>query len=61
MGLVKAILMFLGQLLGFVDKTRDRRDVRTEKKHQSDAAKEFAKNEEDINKLYPTRSSSDKL
>lgn len=37
----------------------NRKDVRVEKKHQSDAAKEFVKNEEDINKLYPTRSSSD--
>jgi hypothetical protein len=57
--MVKSILKFLIGLMTFWKWNTDRRDVRAENKHQSDAAKEFVKNEEDISKLYPTRSSSD--
>jgi hypothetical protein len=57
--MVKTIVQFLIGLMTFWKWNTDRKDVRAENKYQSNAAKEFVKNEEDINKLYPTRSSSD--
>jgi hypothetical protein len=57
--MIKAIFVFLSQFLSFWKWGQERSDVRTEKRHQSNVAKEFVKNEEDINKLYPTRTSSD--